>query len=108
VLNFYKIIEIKHGGRNPAKQWFRDRFGIISQNAFYRESFNRFSILCGREKPHEYIYNACRIAVAHAGKDSKSDPDDASELTRLHEVAEVLRIFARHFISAELGVPDEM
>jgi hypothetical protein len=32
-----------------------------------------------------------------ANKDSKSDPDDANELVRLHTAADVLRVFARHF-----------
>jgi hypothetical protein len=57
---------------------------------------------------HEYIYEACRIAVAHAGKDSKSDPDNANELVRLHTAANVLRIFARHFIASEFGVSESV
>jgi hypothetical protein len=55
---------------------------------------------------HEYIYDACRVAVSHASKDSKSDPDDANELVRLHTAANVLRLFARDFIASEFGVSD--
>jgi hypothetical protein len=51
---------------------------------------------------------ACRLAVAHAGKYSKSDPDDTNELTRLHKAADVLRILARHFITTELRISDVM
>ena len=64
--------------------------------------------ICGSEKPHEYIWKACRVAVAHANKHSQSDPDDANEVTRLHTAADVLRIVARHFIKSELGISDVM
>jgi hypothetical protein len=49
---------------------------------------------------------ACRIAVAHAEKYSKSDPDDANELVRLHTAANVMRILARHFVASAFGVSD--
>ena len=52
-----------------------------------------------------YIYKSCRIAVAHAGKDSKSDPDDASELRRLHAAADIMQVLARHCIEAEFKIP---
>jgi hypothetical protein len=109
VLNYYKIIEI--GQKNPkgdVKNWFRDNFAILREKVAFRDEFEKFAKLCGDEKPHEYIYDACRLAVAHAGKDSKSDPDDANELVRLHTAADVLRIFARHFIASQFGVSNVM
>ena len=106
VLNFVKVIEIKHPGKEQVKKWFRDNFEPLKQQAVNSDTFARFAQVCGSEKPHEYIYKACRIAVAHAGKDSKSDPDDANELTRLHTAAEVLRVLARHFIKTELRISD--
>jgi hypothetical protein len=108
VLNFFKVIEVGYNGRNQVKNWFRDKCEILKKVPAYSETFARFAKICGSEKPHEYIYKACRIAVAHANKDSKSDPDDANELVRLHTAADVLRIFARHFIKAELGVSEIM
>jgi hypothetical protein len=108
VLNFFKIIGIKYQnlGTGAVKNWFRDHFEILKQDPRYRGSFDAFVAICSGERPHEYIYNACRVAVSHAGKDSKSDPDDASELTRSHKAAEVLRILARHFIVIEFGVSE--
>jgi hypothetical protein len=108
VLNFYKIVEIGHKGRGDVKNWFRDNFDLLRQQSAFRDEFEKFAKICGGEKPHEYIHDACRIAVAHAGKDSKSDPDDAHELVRLHTAADVLRIFARHFITSEFGISDVM
>src|ERR1700730_1713924 len=90
--------------KNPVKNWFRDHFEILKHDPNHSDSFNRFTAICGKEKPHEYIYKACRVAVAHAGKDSKSDP--ANELTRLHKAADVLRVLARHFITTELAISD--
>jgi hypothetical protein len=106
VLNFCKLIEVRHHGKNPVKNWLRDHFEILKNDPNHTDSFNRFTAICGTEEPHEYIYKACRVAVAHAGKDSKSDPDDANELTRLHIAADVLRVLARHFITTELAISD--
>jgi hypothetical protein len=79
---------------------------MLRQQDVYHVEFESFVKICGSEPPHEYIYEACRIAVAHAGKDSKSDPDDANELVRLHTAADVLRLFARHFIETAFGISD--
>jgi hypothetical protein len=57
-------------------------------------------------EPHEYMYKSCRIAVVHARKDSKSDPDDASELRRLHAAADITQALARFCIEAEFKISD--
>jgi hypothetical protein len=106
VLNFFKVVELGHKGRGDVKNWYRDNFETLRQQGLYRAEFERFEKIRGSEAPHEYIYEACRIAVAHAGKRSKSDPDDASELLRLHTAADVLQIFARHFIEKEFRISD--
>ena len=106
VLNYYKIIEIKNHGSAAVRGWFRDNYATLARHATDNVSLRRFSAICGGEKPHEYIYKSCRIAVAHSGKYSKSDPDNSNELTRLHTASQVLRMLARQFISTELGVSD--
>jgi hypothetical protein len=108
VLNFYKIVELKSDVSGEVKNWFRDNFERLAQDQSYRDIFVDFVKICGSEKPHEYIWKACRVAVAHANKHSQSDPDDANEVARLHTAADVLRIFARHFIKTELGISDVM
>lgn len=105
VLNYYKVIELRHTGKNDVKNWFRDNWDAVKAGS-NSDDFTRFLEKCGAEKPHEYIYKACRIATAHAGKHSQSDPDDVLEQQRLHIAARVLRIFARHFIKEELGISD--
>ena len=72
------------------------------------EDVGRFLVLCGKEPPHKYIYDSCRIAVAHAGKHSKSDPDDTREIVRLHTAARVMRLLARRFIKQEFAISDVM
>jgi hypothetical protein len=106
VLNYYEIIEIGHRGRGDVKNWFRDNFERLRKRSDCSDEFERFAKICASEQPREYIYDACRLAVAHAGKDSKSDPDDANELARLHTAADVLRLFARDFIASEFGISD--
>jgi hypothetical protein len=70
------------------------------------DDIKRFLDLCGGEPPHKYIHDSCRISVAHAGKRSKSDPDDANEIVRLHTAARVMRLLARRFIKNEFGLSD--
>lgn len=107
VLNFYKVIELGHrGGKNEVKNWYRDNFETLRRQNVYHVEFEHFAKICGSELPHQYIWKACRIAVAHASKDSKSDPDDANELVRLHIAADVLRLFARYFIETKFQISD--
>jgi hypothetical protein len=104
VLNFFRVVELGHQSKGDVKNWFRDNFESLRQQNAYRDEFERFAKICNGEKPHEYIWKACRVAVSHANKDSKSDPDDANELLRLHTAADILRIFARHFITSQFGI----
>ena len=109
ILNYCKVVEIRHKGRGDVKNWFRNNFERLrKQNNYYPDEFETFAKICGGEPPHEYIYEACRLGVAHAGKDSKSDPDDANELVRLHTAADVLRLLARDFIASEFRISDVM
>ncbi len=75
---------------------------------YLKPSLGDFDKLRGTTEPHEYIYKSCRIAVAHAGKDSKSDPDDASEVQRLHVAADIMQVLARRCIAAEFKISDCM
>jgi hypothetical protein len=106
VLNFYKIIEMRNHGKEAVRTWFRDNFEALRQANVGNEDIKGFLAVCGAEPPHKYIHNSCRIAVAHAGKHSKSDPDDANEIVRLHTAARVMHLLARRFIKNEFGVSD--
>jgi hypothetical protein len=105
VLNFFKIIEIKHP--NNPKRWFRENFPS-DPGGSYKEDLKRFNDLRGETRPEDYIHGSCRIAVAHASNRSKSDPDDAHEVKRLHIAAIIMRLLARKFINTEFGVSDVM
>jgi hypothetical protein len=106
VLNYYKIIELTQRDRGATKNWFRDNFSHARYFEHLKQSLEDFDKLRGTTEPHEYIYKSCRIAVAHAGKDSESDPDEASELLRLHIAADIMQVLARHCIEAEFKISD--
>jgi hypothetical protein len=108
VLNYYKIIELTQRDRGATKNWFRDNFAHARRFEHLKRSLDDFDKLRGTIEPHEYIYKSCRIAVAHAGKDSKSDPDDASELRRLHAAADIMQVLARYCIETEFKISDCM
>lgn len=106
VLNFYKIIEIRNHGKETVRSWFQENFETLRQENVENNDIKKFLSLCGGEPPHKYIHDSCRIAVAHAGKRSKSDPDDANEIVRLHTAARVMHLLARRFIKNEFGLSD--
>ena len=108
VLNYYKIIELTQRDRAQTKNWFRDNFVHARNLECLKRSLDDFDKLRGSVEPHEYIYKSCRLAVAHAGKDFRSDPDDATELLRLHTAANIMQVLARHCIEIEFKISDCM
>lgn len=108
VLNYYKIIELTQRHRGSTNNWFRDNFAYARNFEHLKRSLDDFDKLRGTMEPHEYIYKSCRLSVAHAGKDSESDPDDASELLRLHTAADIMQVLARHCIEVEFKISDCM
>ena len=104
VLSYYKIIEIKHPEGPQTKEWIAANFKAATKAASSDGQMKHFAAACGDSSPQEYIYKACRIAVAHASTKQKSDIDDATELTRLFTASFVLRLLARHFIRTEFKV----
>jgi hypothetical protein len=82
--------------------WGRECFSDRGLN------LREFLTVCGTEAPEDYIYTACRVAVAHASVKRPSDADDVEEVRRLHSAAYVLRLLARLMILHELGVSDRV
>lgn len=103
VLNYYKIIEIKFPEGQQARSWIAANFPKIEPKLDNFES-SSFAAARGTMSPEQYIYKACRLAVAHASVKTPSDPDEKTEILRLHAAAHVMRWLARLFISDELNI----
>lgn len=108
VLNYYKIIEIQHPGQPDSTQWVAANLPAILNDPHDQHGIQSFLNACGQEAPETYIYAACRVAVAHASPNRVSDPDEAQELKRLHNAADIMRRLARRFILNELGFSDSL
>lgn len=108
VLSYFKIIEIRHPDGVKAKKWIASTFTVVSASADDDPQLKQFVAVCGSKAPEEYIYTACRLAVAHASVKSPSDADDVEEIRRLHSASYVLRLLARRMIAQELGVSDQI
>lgn len=108
VLNYYKIIEIQHPGQPDSTQWVSQNLPAILNDPHDQHGIRAFLAACGQEAPETYIYAACRVAVAHASPNRISDPDQAAELNRLHNAADIMRRLARRFILDELGFSDSL
>jgi hypothetical protein len=106
VLCYYKIVEVKHRSTGDAKRWFRDQLQVLRDEGAIAEKLTEFDQMRGDKPAHEYLYQTCRSAVAHANKPLFGDSDDYFELRRLHLAARILRVLARRFIKAELGISD--
>ena len=106
VLSYYKIVELKHRGKSEARTWFGKNYEALKHDRTLADEIARFESARGTEKPGDYLYRACRVAVAHANKPYSSDPDDVDELKRVHVAAHILRALARRFIRDELGVSE--
>jgi hypothetical protein len=107
VLNYYKIIEIRHPDGPKARAWLAAAFPIVEPKIRV-EVLREFHGERGTIPPEKHIYDAYRLAVAHASNRTISDPDSSHEITRLHIAADILHELARHFISTELKVSDSM
>ena len=105
VLNYYKIVELRHPKGPQTRSWLAQAFPKI-EPTIRPEIIALFHKERGGTVPEKHIYDAYRLAVAHASEKTISDPDNADESTRLYVAAEILRKFARHFISTELKVSD--
>jgi hypothetical protein len=106
VLSYFKIIEIKHPNGKNARKWIADNFASAVPTPDEDRRMRGFSAACGSKAPEDYIYDACRVAVAHASPKHPSDADDSDEITRLYSASYVLRLLARRLIAEELGVSD--
>jgi len=106
VLNFYKVIEIRYPGQKEARKWIAENLDEALYEFHDNYGVQDFLDACGEEDPDLYIYAACRVAVAHSSPNRISDPDDANELRRLHNAADVMRRLARLFIRKELKISD--
>jgi hypothetical protein len=106
VLSYYKIVELRHKGKSEARSWFDKTYATLKTDLRLADEIKRFETARGTERPGDYLYRACRVAVAHANKPFSSDPDDPGEAKRLHIAAHILRALARRFIREELGVSE--
>jgi hypothetical protein len=103
VLNYYKIIEIKYKETN---KWIEAVFPLL-ETKINTNVMQKFHKERGTRSIGGHISGYYRTAVAHALQSTvESDPDRVEEIYRLHDAAEILRVLARHLISAELKVSD--
>lgn len=106
VLSYFKVIEIRYPTGDKAKKWIGRNFALISSSSHSDPQMKHFIAGTHGKAPEDYIYEACRVAVAHASTKHPSDADEADEITRLYSASYVLRLLARRLITEELGVSD--
>lgn len=110
VLSYFKVIENQYDNNEDAKarKWITRNFSGATAAHAENPNLKHFIAACGSEAPGKYIWDAYRVAVAHASTNYPSDADDSDEITRLYTASYVLRLLARHMIRNELGVSDSV
>lgn len=103
VLSYFKVLEVRYPEGSDIRPWIARTFPLI-RNDGDSESIDKFLIACGSEPIEQYLWKACRVAVAHVREKHPSDPDSAQELRRLHNAASIMRRLARYFIQNEMKV----
>jgi hypothetical protein len=107
VLSFYKVFETKLS-KSDIKKWINEHYLEIAKSKIDRHILGQFENFRGAQKAGDYLENAGRHAVAHARDEGTSDPDDASELRRLHVLAEIFRVLSREMIMRKFGYSDSV
>ena len=105
-LGFFKILEIRQGG-SGRRQWLdRHLAQGINQGKFDRFHVEYFLKAAQRENssPAKYLYENCRLAVAHATTSRVINPDDFQQVRDLSVCTPILRQLARRYIRDNLGV----
>jgi hypothetical protein len=107
VLSFFKVIELGYRDTAKVKKWIGRTFPTIARDMRADDArMNAFLKDCGTTSPEDYIWEACRLAVAHASVKSPTDADEATEIRRLSAASYVLQLLARRFISERYQVSD--
>lgn len=108
ILSYVKVIEVRYGDKGEPQKWIEENYEPFKEQMELRAEVLAFEDACAEtgEKPHRYIWKACRVAVSHVSKRAPSDPDEFDELRRLHAAANVVRGLARYFIKHELNLSD--
>lgn len=105
VLSYFKVLEVRYPEGKLIKPWIAEKFRLLkgSEDDARADAVLKAS---GGESIEDYLWKACRVAVAHVREKHPSDPDSALELRRLHNAAGIMRRLARYFIGEELGVSE--
>lgn len=106
VLSYFKIIELRYPESATAKPWIANNLSIVLPTDPANQTAKQFYAAIGTQSPEQYLWKACRTAVAHASVKRPSDADESDEIRRLHVASHVLRGLARHLIRTEIGVSD--
>ena len=105
VLSYFKVLEVRYPEGKFIKPWIAAKFPLF-QGGSDDDRVAALLKASGGETVEDYLWKACRVAVAHVREKHPSDPDSALELRRLHNAAGIMRRLARYFIREELGVSE--
>jgi hypothetical protein len=107
VLSYFKIIELRYPDGPSAKIWIADILAAVP-NLVTDHVLEQFQAALSGETPEQYLWKACRTAVAHASVKRPSDADEADEIRRLHVASSLLRGLARYLIFTEIGISNRL
>lgn len=106
VLSYFKVIEMRFVDDSPKlRRWLKSAYPSLAVGLTDDPRLQAFEEARGDEPVEDYLWKACRIAVAHASAKQPSDPDDMKESGRLLNAAYVLRRLARTMVETLMEPP---
>ena len=106
VLSFFKVLELGYRETDRVKKWIGRTFPFLEETYADDSRMKAFVNDRGTASSEDYIWEACRLAVAHASVRRPTDADDAQEIRRLSAASYVLQISARRFISERYQISE--
>lgn len=102
-LSFYKIINLRYDKEDRQKKWLKRSLPLIENLNHLKEIFKK--IKSQHSDPVQYIYEACRCAVAHASmKKTTYNPESIEDEIRFYEIHPIMIALAKVMIEKEFGI----
>jgi hypothetical protein len=102
-LSFYKIINLRYHKEERQKKWLKRSLSLIENLHHLKEIFKK--IKSQHSDPVQYIYEACRCAVAHASMEKITyNPESIEDAIRFYEIHPIMIALAKVMIENEFGI----
>lgn len=105
-LSYFKIINLRYPKDEKQKKFIKRSLPLIENLPHLKD---KFTLLKAQHTDLvNYIYKACRCAVAHASKEQTTyDPENVDDENRFYEIQPIAHALAKLIIETEFGIKNK-